>query len=611
MTAPHELPPPGAGGAAMRTLDLALIGNGRIGALVDADASIVWACFPRFDGDPLFCALLDTAPTASARGVWTIEVVDGVGAEQSYADNTAVLVTRLTDRAGGTVEIIDFAPRFLHHGRLHQPTTIVRRVRRIAGSPRVVVRLRPSFEYGRTAPAVTTGSHHVRYVGPDFALRLTTDASLTAILEERPFFVDDAVTLMLGSDEPVAEQLSGLGRQFEEATLAYWRNWVRTLAIPYEWQQAVIRAAITLKLNAFDDTGAIVAAMTTSIPEAADSGRNWDYRFCWLRDGYFVVNALNRLGATATMERYLHYLVGIGAAASGGPLQPVYRISGSGELPERVLPSLPGYRGMGPVRVGNDAWRQVQHDVYGAAVLAATHVFFDARLTHGGDVALFERLEPAGQRAVAVHDQPDAGLWELRGSARVHTFSSVMCWAACDRLARIADRLGLPARAQHWRAEADRIRAFVDAHGWNAELGTFVATAGGRELDASLLLLAELNFVAADDPRFVATVNAIERDLERGGFLFRYIEQDDFGVPRNAFVVCSFWLVDALAAIGRRDDARALFERMLARRNRHGLLAEHIDPATGEAWGNFVQTYSMVGLINSAIRLSMPWDDAF
>ncbi len=595
----------------MRTLDLALIGNGRIGALVDADASIVWACFPRFDAEPVFCALLDTAPPASARGVWSVELVDGTGAEQAYVENTAVLVTRLTDRAGGVLEITDCVPRFAHHGRLFQPTTIVRRLRRIAGTPRVVVRLRPAFAYGLAPPTVTTGSHHVRSVGPDFALRLTTDASLTAILEERPFLVDDALTLLLGADEPVAEHLPDLGRHFVESTLAYWRDWVRTLGIPYEWQRAVIRAAITLKLNAFDDTGAIVAALTTSVPEAADSGRNWDYRYCWLRDGYFVVNALNRLGATNTMERYLHYLVGIAAAASDGPIQPVYRISGSAELPERVEDALPGYRGMGPVRVGNDAWRQVQHDVYGAAVLAATHVFFDARLTHGGDVALFERLEPLGRRAVAAHDQPDAGLWELRGSAGVHTFSSVMCWAACDRLARIAGRLGLVARAQQWRAEAGRIRAFVDAHGWNAELGTFVATAGGRELDASLLLLAELNFVAPDDPRFVATVHAVERDLMRDGFVFRYVGQDDFGVPRNAFVVCSFWLVDALAAIGRRDDARALFERLLACRNRHGLLAEHVDPATGEAWGNFVQTYSMVGLINSAIRLSIPWDEAF
>jgi GH15 family glucan-1,4-alpha-glucosidase len=249
--------------------------------------------------------------------------------------------------------------------------------------------------------------------------------------------------------------------------------------------------------------------------------------------------------------------------------------------------------------------------VYGSAVLAATHVFFDERLTHGGGVTLFEQLEGLGRRAVAMHDQPDAGLWELRGRARVHTFSSVMCWAACDRLARIGRRLKLDDRARHWRDEADRIRAFVEQHCWNPHLDTYVSTAGGDGLDASLLLLAELNFLRADDPRYAGTVRAIEHDLKRGDFVFRYIEHDDFGAPSNAFLVCSFWLVDALAAVGRRDEARALFLRLLECRNHHGLLAEHVHPTTGEAWGNFVQTYSMVGLINSAIRLSLPWDEAF
>ena len=559
----------------------------------------------------MFCALLDTAAPDDVRGIWSIELVDGTEITQSYADNTAVLVTRMIDRTGGVVEITDCAPRFVHYGRLHQPMTIARRIRRLTGSPRVIVRLRPAFQYGRARPTTTTGSHHIRYVGPDLTLRLTTDASITAILEERPFFVEDTATLLLGADETIPDQLSELGRRFVEETLAHWRDWVRSLAIPFEWQSAVIRAAITLKLNAFDDTGAIVAAMTTSIPEAPSSGRNWDYRYCWLRDGYFVVNALNRLGATNTMERYLQYLVGIAAASSDGPIQPVYRISGSAELDERTEDALPGYRGMGPVRVGNDAWRQIQHDVYGSAVLAATHVFFDERLTHRGDVALFERLEPLGRRAVAMHDQPDAGLWEFRNSTRVHTFSSVMCWAACDRLARIAEHLGLSERTRMWRGEANRIHAFVDAQCWNPELGTFVSCVGGRELDASLLLLAELNFVRADDPRYIATVRAIEHDLKRGEFVFRYIECDDFGTPSNAFFVCTFWLVNALVAIGRRDEARALFCRLLACRNRHGLLAEHVHPVTGELWGNFVQTYSMVGLINAAIRLSVPWDEAF
>ncbi len=311
------------------------------------------------------------------------------------------------------------------------------------------------------------------------------------------------------------------------------------------------------------------------------------------------------------MENYLRYIAGIVASAGDKPIQPVYRINGDAALPERVEEALAGYRGMGPVRTGNDAFRQTQHDVYGAAILAATHSFFDRRLIRGGDVALFERLEPLGLRAIAAHNQPDAGIWELRGTARVHTYSSVMCWSACDRLARIARRLGLSERAAAWSAAAASIREFIETHCWNSERGTYVGAVGGKETDASLLLLAELNFTTPQDPRFVSTVEVIERDLMRGDYVYRYLERDDFGVPQNAFVVCTFWLIDALAAIGRTDSARTLFEKLLARRNRHGLLAEHLDPGTGEAWGNFVQTYSMVGLINAAIRLSVPWEDAF
>jgi GH15 family glucan-1,4-alpha-glucosidase len=597
----------------MRTLDLALVGNGRIGLLLDTAGVVVWGCFPRFDGDPMFCALLDDAPDPAARGQFAIEIAEFARAEQSYVANTAVLVTTLTDRHGGCVEIVDCVPRFRQHGRLFQPLTLVRQVRRVAGSPRITVRLRPASGYGAERPAMTVGSGHLRFVGAAHTLRLTTDGSLTAIVDERAFFVDGTLTFLLGPDESVPGSPAETGRHFIDETVAYWRDWVRRLAIPFEWQSAVIRAAITLQLNQFDDTGAIVAAMTTSIPEAPASGRNWDYRYCWLRDAYFVVDALNRLNATETMEAYLRYVVDAVLAAdeTGPPPQPVYRINGEAALIETIAGALPGYRGMGPVRVGNDAYRQVQHDVYGSAVLAATHVFFDERLAKHGDVALFHRLESLGRRAIAVHDQPDAGLWELRGATRVHTFSSVMCWAACDRLARIANRLGLASRTAAWREEAARVRRFVEARCWSDARQSYVATADGSELDASLLLLADLGFVRGDDPRFASTVMAIERELRRGDFMFRYVERDDFGHPENAFVVCTFWHVNALAQAGRREAARALFERLLAARSSLGLYAEHLDPATGEQWGNFVQTYSMVGLIASAIRLSTPWDEAF
>ncbi len=593
---------------ASRSLELALIGNCTVGALIDTVGRIVWGCFPRFDGDPTFCSLLRADDDL---GGFAVDIADFDRAEQHYLENTAILVTRLFDRNGGGVEITDFAPRFRQHDRMFRPMMLVRQLRRIGGSPRLTFRLRPACSHGAARPEVTWGSHHVRYVMPDLTLRLTTDASITALLQETPFFLEDRLTLLLGSDETVHASAAEVGRRFMEETADYWRDWVRALNIPFEWQEAVIRAAITLKLNAYDDTGAIIAAMTTSLPESADSGRNWDYRYCWLRDGYFVVNALNRLGTTHTMERYLGYVVNIAADAAGRPLQPVYRIDGRADLEERIEPALPGYRGMGPVRVGNQAYRQIQHDSYGSAVLAATHVFFDKRLTRRGDEALFRRLEPLGELAVANHDQPDAGLWELRGSARVHTYSAVMCWAACDRLARIADHLGLAERAAYWRRHARHIHATISARAWSERRGAFVATFDGDTMDASLLLLAELDFLAADDPRFAATVEAVAGDLKRGDFIFRYVEKDDFGEPENAFLVCTFWYINALAAIGRKDEARALFETMLAARNRHGLLAEHVDTRSGESWGNFVQTYSMVGLINSAIRLSLRWDQAF
>ena len=592
----------------MSSLDLALIGNCTIAALIDANATINWACFPRFDGDPVFCTLLRQE---ADYGFAAVDLADFEHAEQNYLENTAILVTRLYDCHGGCIEITDFAPRFGQFGRTFRPAMLVRRICKLSGTPRLTLRIRPACNDGACCLEITQGSNHIRYVLGGRTLRLTTDASLTAILQEIPFFLQDSVTLLLGADETIHESAQEVGRRFMEETTQYWREWVRFLGIPYEWQEAVIRSAITLKLNAYDDTGAIIAAVTTSIPEAAGSTRNWDYRYCWLRDSYFVVNVLNRLGATRTMERYLAYIVNVAASADGAPLQPVYGIDGRAELDEREVEALSGYRGMGPVRIGNLAYRQVQHDVYGSAILAATHIFFDQRLTRRGDEGLFRRLEPLGEQAKQCYDQPDAGLWELRGSARVHTFSSVMCWAACDRLARIAERLGLVDRSAYWAKSAREMQRVILRRAWNKKRGAFVSTFEGDAMDASLLLLAEVGFLDADDPRFPVTVDEVARDLRRGDFIFRYIEKDDFGEPENAFVVCSFWYVNALAAIGRRDEARALFEKLLACRNRHGLLAEHIDPLTGELWGNFVQTYSMVGLINSAIRLSVRWDQAF
>ncbi|MGH8293633.1 MAG: glycoside hydrolase family 15 protein [Gammaproteobacteria bacterium] len=593
----------------MRTLELGMIGNGTFCALVDERAEMVWACLPRFDGDPVFCSLLQDEH--AQRGFFRVELADLAAAEQHYERNTAVLVTTLHDSHGGVLEITDFAPRFKHYGRIFRPTTIIRQIRPLHGRPHLTLRLRPSSNYGACSPDSTSGSNHIRYLLPELVLRLTTNVSLTAVMDETPLLVDHDLVMILGPDESVARDVEAVAREFYAETVNYWREWVRYLALPLEWQEAVIRSAITLKLSTFEDTGAVIAAATTSIPESAGSQRNWDYRFCWLRDSYFVVNALNRLGATRTMEDYLRYVINISAGSAHNHLRPVYRINGRSDLDERTVATLPGYRGIGPVRIGNDAYRQHQHDVYGAVVLAAAQAFYDQRLDRPGDVALYARLEALGETAVRLFNQPDAGLWELRGEERVHTFSSVMCWAACDRLARIGRHLGQTEHAARWAGRAAELRGAILEQAWNRKLSSFTATFGGDSLDASLLLLAELGLVPAADPRFAGTVSAVERHLKRGDYIFRYVQADDFGAPQNAFTLCTFWYINALAQLGRQAEARVIFEHMLARRTRLGLLSEHIDPVSGELWGNFPQIYSMVGIIHSALMLSAPWEEAF
>ena len=588
-------------------LDLAVIGNSRIGALIDTGASVVWMCVPRFDGDPVFCSLLDAD---SRDGRFDIELEQRTSIRQHYVKNTAILRTEIEDARGGRIEVIDFAPRFYQHGRIFAPVSLVRIVRKLAGRPRIRVRFLPRSGYGEESPPVTFGTHHIRAAVPAYPLRLTTDAPITHVIEHSPMLIDDCYTFVIGPDETLQSSPSEAGRVMLEETQRYWRRWVRNLAVPFDWQEAVIRAAITLKLNTFDDTGAVIAALTTSVPEAPNTQRNWDYRYCWLRDAYFVINALNRLGATGSLERYMRYIENIIVDADPATLQPVYGLSGESRLTERQAGNLAGYEGMGPVRTGNQAWEQVQHDVYGAAILGVSHAFFDQRLDTVGDKALLQRLEPLGEQAYARFMKPDAGIWEFRGRREVHTFSAVMCWAACDRLARIAERVD-PERVLYWRERANLIHAEICSSAWSAQLGGFASTFGGHDADASLLVLGEIGFLRPDDSRLRASVAAIERHLRRGHFLLRYDRPDDFGVPDTAFIVCTFWWIQALALLGERDRAVQEFERLLAARNRFGLLSEDIDVNSGRLWGNFPQTYSMVGIIMCAMRLSRRWEDAF
>ncbi|MBF9000444.1 glycoside hydrolase family 15 protein [Vibrio nitrifigilis] len=592
------------------SLDLALIGNCRISALIDKMGEVVWSCMPRFDSDPVFASLLKTGEKTEQIGTYGIDLDGFSHSKQQYRKNTAILETTLFDQKGNGVRITDFAPRLMLYGRVHRPVSLIRILSPI-GSPKIRVRLRPADNETGQPYVKIEGSNHIKYLNDTLSLRLTTDLSITCIQDESWFILDQDSYLIFGNDESLEEPIQQLTLRFLNETEQHWRTWVCNLAIPFEWQDAVIRSAITLKLSAYEDTGAIVAAMTTSVPEAKNTQRNWDYRFCWLRDSYFTVHALNRLGVTATMEQYLRYLINLATNMDDEYLQPVFCINGSKQMEEKIIKKLDGYRGMGPVRFGNQAADQIQHDVYGAVVLSATQMFFDERIRKPDDKRLFPVLEQVGEKAVQYYNQPDAGLWELRGSQHIHTFSSIMCWAAADRLAKIAAKLHLSGRQEYWARHAELIKQDIDSNAFNKEIGSYTATWGGDTMDASLLLACSLGFVSGDDPKFIGTVEAIEQHLRPKGskYIFRYVIEDDFGEPENAFTICSFWYIEALCAIGRCTEARELFEDLLQRRNHVGLLSEDLDPETGELWGNFPQTYSMVGIINCARMLSQRWED--
>jgi GH15 family glucan-1,4-alpha-glucosidase len=588
-------------------LDLALIGNGSLAVLIDRWGAIAWGCWPRPDGHPVFSALLDDQGSDSA-GQFRIELEDQVRAEQHYERNTPVLRTRLFDAAGQGIEVTDFAPRFEHHGRAFHPTQLVRRIRSLSGRPRIRVVVQPRAGLDGGVSSIYRGSHHLRYATAHGTLRLNSNAPITYLAGGDWFTLHQPISLLLGPDETFDGDIESTARNFEERTVAHWRAWTHRLALPFDYQEAVIRAAITLKLCQYEETGAIIAAVTTSVPEAPGSGRNWDYRFCWLRDAVFVVRALNSLSEVGTMEAYLRWLHDVLLDSKSRALQPLYGIGLERNLPECVLDGWRGYRGMGPVRLGNQAFEHVQHDVYGHAVLGATQAFHDHRLARRADSDDFALLEVAGERAWEVHGEPDAGMWELRSRAQVHTTSALLCWAACDRLAKVARALGLADRAGHWRLRAEHIRKRILDEAWNDKRQAYVDVFGGQTLDAGVLLMAELGLVDPRDPRFLCTLDALEQHLCDGPHMRRYEAPDDFGVPQVAFNACSFWRIDALARVGRMDQARELFDALLALRNPAGLLSEDADIRTGELWGNLPQTYSMAGIVNCAMRLSRPWD---
>ena len=579
-----------------------MIGNCRYAALVSRAGEIVWCCLPRFDSEPIFGTLLDRREGGS----FHIAPASGDAGEQAYIPNTNVLVTTFSG-PDGMFRVTDFAPRYFDAGGSQYPARLVRIVEPLQGAPMVSIRCAPRRGWSREIPGEVRGAGHVWYTGFAEPLRLTTGVPIEA-LDGRPFQLTCPLHFVLDWDTPLRGPLAASCDDLLAKTVAYWRRWVKHCNLPQAWQSEVIRSALVLKLHCYEPTGAIVASITTSLPKSPGSGRNWDYRYCWLRDASWVLAAFRRLGHFEERESFIQYLLRIAGDHPDLALQPLYDLHGNGKLEERVADGWPGYEGNRPVRVGNGAARQIQNDVYGEMVLALAPLFLDERFEEERTPERFDLLARLADRAVSVAGTPDAGIWEQRVDPTVQTFSNLMCWAGAHRMGMVARR-HRPSVAAHYLDTGERIHEEILRRGWSDPASSFVSTYGGQDLDAALLAMIPLRFLPAGDARLAGTIEAIRGALGREGWLLRYGVDDGFGHPTVSFIMCTFWLAEALALTGQPEEARRTFTRALTACSPLGLLSEDYDSGERRLWGNFPQAYSHLGVIHAAFAVSPAWPD--
>lgn len=581
--------------------DAGIVGNCSYLAHVSGNGNVSWLCWPYFDSPSVFGALVG----GEGAGRFSIEPEGSYSSRQYYLENTNVLCTEF-ESADGRFRVIDFAPRFAHFGRMFKPWQLFRKIELLAGAVRIRVRCEPRYAYGTHPATAIPGSNHIDFTGQGPTLRLTTNVPLSYILQNRSFLLTRHHHLLLSGGESLEAPLESTAEEFLQRTTEYWRGWVRySTILPFE-QRAVIRSCLALKVHQFEDTGGIIAASTTSLPEAPGQGRNWDYRYCWIRDAYYTLSALRSIGQGAELERYAHFIENI-AVSGDGRYCPVYSIRGQSDIDERTL-DLPGYLGNLPVRVGNQAVEHVQNDVYGQILVSLLPLYIDARFTPPNPISGTRLVFHLLDQIEKTMDEPDAGLWEFRNVSQMHSYTFLFHWIGAQAAYRIGRHLSdsaLMSRAETLAAAAaSRIeRCYVSA------TGVYSQAIGSDKLDASQLQLITLNYLDPSSERARRHLAVLEQTLKtNNGLVFRYLHEDDFGRPQTTFLVCAFWYVEALAAVGRLEEAEAGFRRLLAYSNSLGLFSEAVDQTNGSQWGNFPQTYSHVGLVNAAFRIARKLD---
>ncbi len=586
----------------MDNLDYGIIGNCRSAALISKTGSLEWCCLPEFDSSSVFAKILDE----KIGGSFEIQVSKEYSISQRYKKNTAILITKFSD-GDNTFELHDFMPRYYaENGAYHAPPELARHVRHIKGNPRFKVLYNPKLEYaiGETRS----------YVKKNFVVSLTdnekfdtvflyTSFNKNAVLEGREIEVTKNGYFLLAYNEKILQPNSQKIYLDLENTKVYWLNWTNRTPNYNKYNKEITRSAITLKLLSYDKTGAVLAAATTSLPETIGEVRNWDYRFCWIRDASMVIKVMAHLGHKNVARRYLQFIIDL-IPDKDEKLQIMYGINKEKNLTEETLDHLSGYKGSKPVRIGNAAYEQKQNDIYGILmdVIHAQLVKFSTNIENGEE--LWGITKGIVWIVTRHWREADKGIWELRTEERHFTFSKVLCWVAIDRAIKVARILKKTRKLEKWVKLEQEIKQDIHSNSWNNEANAFTQSYGSTHLDASVLLMESYGFIHAKDPKFVSTVLAIEKELSNDGLLYRYKNEDDFGLPSSSFTICTFWFINSLFKIGEEKRAQLLFDKLLGYSNHLGLFSEDIDFKTKRLLGNFPQAYSHLALIECAINFA-------
>lgn len=592
--------------------NLAIIGNCTSAALIGENCSVEWLCLPFFDSASLFARILDE----QKGGSFSIRAKNVISIEQDYIYHTPILKTKFTTK-DGVFEVRDYMPRFsTNNAQAYCPSEIHRSIYLISGNPRITVELKPRPNYGLSDAQIQIKENYLKIVslqGEYNSFYLYTNLDKKAVVQGEEIVLTGSSFFLLSYHEKIEEvNLDRILMEYER-TKGYWLYWVYRTKLPPKHKESLIRSIITLKLLMYQRTGAVIAAPTTSLPEIIGKDRNWDYRYCWIRDASMIVDLYSRLGHARSSLRYINFILNR-MLLKEDTICVMYGINGEEHLEERILEHLSGYKGSKPVRTGNAAYAQKQNDVYGELIETIyTSMVVNPRQQVVIDEEIWTVVRSLVRKVETIWKEEDCGIWERRGPMRHFVHSKLMSWVAMDRAAKIAQFIGKSSYVERFQQIAGQIKEDILTNGWSEKRQSFVMYYGGEDIDASNLLMLHYGFLPKDDPRIVKTVQNSYKELTKEGVVLRYTAPDEFGKPQNAFIVCTFWMINALYLIGEEDNAREMLERIMTCANKFGLFSEDVEPGSGRLTGNFPQGYSHLAFIQTILLLETKydWSDAF